>query len=225
MSLMAQFQQKKDPEYGNEAQGGFKVVGSMPGNSIGKQQTITKFEKELANDLEALGMIKSIKQKETEKASHLVPKYMPLVKSLTASGSDHPLLGQILVWIFDIKDIPAAMELALYCIEHEVSMPERFKRDLTTYLCDTIVEWAETEHEAGRSCEPYFTQVCDLAENWDIVDQIRARLFRLRGLIALSKEDWKQAIIEFEYAEEYGAKVKTWLTRAAKKAAAAAENK
>lgn len=35
-------------------------------------------------------------------------------------------------------------------------MPERFKRDLPTYLCDTIVDWADAEQDAGRSTEPYF---------------------------------------------------------------------
>jgi hypothetical protein len=126
-------------------------------------------------------------------------------------------LGQILVWLFDIKDIPQAMDLAVYCIAHDVPMPERFKRDLSTFLCDTIIEWAENEHEAGRSCEPYFGQVFDLAKDWDIPDQVRARFYRLRGLIALKKKEWKQAVIELEYASEYGAKVKTWLARANKK--------
>jgi len=217
MSLMTRFQQKKkkDPDYG--ANGGYKVMGTMPGSAIGKQQAMGKFEKELANDLASLKLVRSIKQKESEKAEHLVPKYMPLVTTLRASGSDHYLLGQILVWLFDTKDIPAAMDLAIYCIEHKVPMPERFKRDLSTYLCDTIVEWAENEHEKGQSTEPYFSQVCDLAKDWDIPDQVRARFYRLQGLIAMKHEDFKQAIVKFEYAIEYGAKLKTMLAKANKK--------
>jgi hypothetical protein len=217
MSLMTRFQQKKKADPGFGTNGGFQVVGTMPGSSIGKQQALSKLEKELEGDLAALKMVRSIKQKESEKAEHLVPKYMPLVNSLRGSDSNHFLLGQILVWLFDIKDIPQAMDLAVYCIAHDVPMPERFKRDLSTFLCDTIIEWAENEHEAGRSCEPYFGQVFDLAKDWDIPDQVRARFYRLRGLIALKKKEWKQAVIELEYASEYGAKVKTWLARANKK--------
>lgn len=219
MGLMKTFQsnKKKDPTHGEAKEGGFVVVAHMPGSAIGKQQAMGNMEKELENDLIALKLIRSIKEKERVKAETLVPKYMALVDSLKASGSNHFLLGQILVWLFDIKDIPQAMDLALYCIEHDVAMPERFKRDLPTYLCDTIVEWAENEHEAGRSTEPYFSQVCDLAKDWDIPDQVRARFHRLQGLIAMKKEEWKQAVIAFEYAIEYGGKVKTWLDRARKK--------
>lgn len=217
MSLMKRFQEqkKKDPAYGEG--GSFSVLGTMPSSAIARQQAVTGFEKELEDDLAKLKLIRSIKQKETEKAEHLVPKYMPVVETLKASGSSHPLLGQILVWLFDVAHIPAAMELALYCIKHQVAMPERFKRDLPTYLCDTIVEWAENEQEAGRSVEPYFGEICELAEGWDLPDQVSARLFRLRGLIALSHEEWTTAVTEFERATHYGAKVKTWLARARKK--------
>ncbi|MCP3945184.1 MAG: terminase [Desulfobacteraceae bacterium] len=223
MGLMTRFQnkKKKDPNYGNT--GGVKVIGTMPTSAIGKQQAVADLEKELKKDLASLKMIQSIKQKENEKATHLVPKYMPVVASLKASGSSHFLLGQILVWLFDIKDIHEAMELAVYCIEKKVAMPERFKRKLPTYLCDTILDWAENEHEAGRTPEPYFRQIYDLAKDWDIPDQVRARLFRLRGLIALEKEDFEQAVTELEKATEYGAKVKTALSKAQKKLADKAE--
>lgn len=219
MGLMTNFQKNKkdDPARGELKEGGYMVVGSMPGSAIGKQQVMGQLNKELENDLASLKMLRSIKQKEKEKAEHLVPKYMPAVKSLMGSDSDHPLLGQILVWLFDIQDIPAAMELAIYCIQHDVAMPERFKRDLPTYLCDTIVEWAEAEFEADRSSEPYFSQVCELGKDWDIPDQVRAKIYRLCGMIAFKKEDWKEAVVQLEYASEYGAKVKTLLEQASKK--------
>lgn len=217
MGLMTAFQKKKkeDPEHGTDKT--FKVVGSMPSSAISKQQAVSKYEKELKDDLAKLKLIKSIKQKETEKAEHLVPKYLPLVDSLRAAESNHFLLGQILVWLFDIKDIPNAMALATYCIEKKVPMPEIFKRDLSTYLCDTILEWSESEFESHRTCEPYFSDVCEFAKDWDIPDQVRAKIFRLKGMIAFKKEDFKQAVIDLEYAMEYGAKVKTLLAEANKK--------
>lgn len=133
-----------------------------------------------------------------------------------ASGSDHALLGQVLVWLFDIKDIAQAMDLAVYCIEHDVPMPERFKRDLPTYLCDTIIDWADIEFEAGRSVEPYFTNVFDLSGEWDLHDEIRAKFYRLKGLIAMDKEEFADAVPALETAMEYGAKVKTALGEARK---------
>ena len=217
MGLMTKFQntKKKHPDHGTAAS--YQVVGRMPASAIGKQQALAGIEKELENDLAALKLIQSIKQKESEKRTHLVPKYLPLVTSLTAAGSSHALLGQILVWMFDIHDIAQAMELAVYCIEHHVPMPERFKRDLPTYLCDTILDWAEKEQEAGRSFEPYFGSVFDLSKDWDLPDPVRARFYRLRGLAAMDRGDFKQAVVGLEYAMEYGAKVKTVLAQAEKK--------
>lgn len=133
------------------------------------------------------------------------------------AGTVHPLLGQILVWLFDIKDIHMAMELAVYCIEKEIAMPERFKRDLPIYLCDVILEWAETEFEAGRSPEPYFEQICTAAQDFDLPDQVTAKMYRLKDLIAMGKEDFEQAVIDLKQAEHYGAKVKTALAQVEKK--------
>ena len=217
MSLMKRFQEKKkeDPGYGEGES--FAVLGTMPTTAIARQQAVTGFEKELEDDLAKLKLIRSKKQKETEKAKHLVPKYMPVVETLKASGSDHPLLGQILVWLFDIADIHAGMALALYCIENGVPMPERFRRDLPTFLCDTILAWADGEHEAGRSVEPYFGQVCELAEDWDIPDEVSAKMFKLKGLVAMDLESWGEAVTYFERATEYGASVKTVLGKARKK--------
>jgi hypothetical protein len=217
---MTNFQKKKkeDPRYGEGERGkSFKILATMPGSSIAKQQAVSSFEKELEADIATLGFIKSIKQKEREKAEHLVPKYLPVVKSLMEAGSAHPLLGQILVWLFDIKDIHQAMELAFYCIAKKIPMPERFKRDLPTYLCDVVLEWAESEFEAGRSTEPYLTQICTAAKDFDLPDQVTAKMYRLKGLIALGREDYAQAVLDLQDAEKYGAKVKTALAQAAKK--------
>lgn len=222
MSLMKKFQQRHaggaDKKSGPEKKSGTgRAVRSLPASGIGRQQALAKIDAELAADLAGLKAIKSIKQKEAEKQAHLVPKYMPVVQTLKAAGSSHPLLGQILVWLFDIKDIPGAMDLALYCLDHDVPMPERFKRDLPTFLAGTVLEWAEAEQEAGRTPEPYLTDMMDMSREWDLPDPIRAGFYRVKGLMAMEKEDYTAAVAALETAMEYGAKVKTALSAAEKK--------
>lgn len=111
MGLMTRFQaeRRKTPGKGKMKKGGFAVVGQMPTSSIAKQQAVSRLAKEMENDLATLKKIQSIKEKEKVKADTLVPKYMPAVESLKAAGSEHPLLGQILVWLFDVQDIAAAI--------------------------------------------------------------------------------------------------------------------
>ncbi|MCF8093692.1 MAG: hypothetical protein K9K40_14680 [Desulfotignum sp.] len=222
MSLMVKFQKRHTDGAGKAADaekrsGPGRAVRSLPASGIARNQAMAKIDAELAADLAGLKAIKSIKQKEAEKQSHLVPKYMPVVQTLKTSGSSHPLLGQILVWLFDIKDIPGAMDLASYCLDHDVPMPERFKRDLPTFLSGTVLEWAEAEQEAGRTPEPYLTDMMDMSQDWDLPDPIRAGFYRVKGLMAMEKEDYSAAVAALETAMEYGAKVKTALFQAEKK--------
>jgi hypothetical protein len=219
MGLMTDFQKNKKAALksatttaGKERRG----LAAVPLTAIGKQQASALFAKEIQADIDALKCIKSIKQKEAEKSTHLVPKYLPVVQALMVAGSAHPLLGQLLVWLFDIKDIHRAMKLAFYCIENKVPMPERFKRDLPTYLCDVVLEWAEAEFEAGRSTEPYFAQIREHAQHFDLPDQVTAKILRLQGLISLEQKNYGDAVVWLTQALDYGAKVKTALAEAQK---------
>ena len=218
-SLTKAFQERKKKElsHGEVQPGGYGVVASMPTSAVGKQQVLAALAEAVDEDVAALKLIQSIKEKELVKKKTLIPKYLDAIRGLMAAESDHPLLGQILVWVFDAKDIPLAMDLAEHCIAHKVPMPERFRRSLEVFLCDTVLDWTEAEHDAHRSCEPYFSRICTLAEGWDMPDEVRARLRRLSGLIALDREDYVLAVKELKVALEYGAKVKTALKKAEKK--------
>lgn len=219
MGLMTRYQKQhqKSPAAAKE-EGGFTVAAKMPmpSSKMARHQAIENLARELDADVAKLKAIKSVKEKIQVKAETLVPKYMPAVKSLIASNSADPILGQILVWLFDIEDIPNAMEVALHCIEHEVPMPERFKRDLHDYLCDTIVEWAEKEFEADRSVEPYFSKICEISRDWNMPDQVWAKLYRLQGMIEFKAKDFETALSTLNTALEYGAKVKTLRDKAKK---------
>lgn len=221
MSIMRRFQedQAKKAEQGQgqeEIAQGVTVTAVIPQSVMGKRQAIVDLARNVANDVEALSKIKSVQQKEKTKAETIIPKYMKFVESLMESAVAHPVLTQILVWLFDIKDIPRAISLGLFCIKHNIPMPERFKRDLPTFLCDVVLDWAEGEFDEGRSPEPYFEQICEAAKDFDLHDQVTAKIHRLKGLIALSKEDYAQAVESLTTALKYGAKVKTALADATK---------
>ncbi|WP_419174413.1 phage terminase small subunit [Desulfosediminicola sp.] len=219
MGHMTNFQQRmtgKDKP-GQLNKDGYAVVASMPSSTIARQQTFAKMQAEMDGDLKSLKLIQSVKEKERVKKENLVPKYMPFADSLIAAAQTHPILGILLVWLFDIKDIPNAVRVALFCIEHAIPMPEWFKRDLPTFLCDVILEWAEAEVEAGRSVEPYFSQVYELTKELDMPDQVRAKIFRLQGLIAYEKGDYATAVVTLQEAADFGASVKTILGKARKK--------
>ncbi|MNN68255.1 Phage small terminase subunit [compost metagenome] len=87
-------------------------------------------------------------------------------------------------------------------------MPERFKRDIPTFIADAVCEWAYDEHQAGRSPEPYLSDLLLRVDGeWDLPEQIPAKYHKLIGIRALEAKEWATAIKHLERAAELYPKV------------------
>ena len=209
---------KENPDHGKVEPGNYQVLGSMPGGSkVVQQQATVDFEKEVERDLESLKMIKSKKEKESVKANSLVPKYLPFVDGLISSAKAHPFLGLFLVWLFDAGLFDKGLDVAKFCLAHEIPLPEKIKRDIPTFVADVICDWAENQYDDELSASPYFDEVFELVMEHDLHDEVSAKMLRLHGLIALRNEEYQVAVDSLTAALDYGAKVKTKLAEAVKK--------
>ncbi|MDK2956518.1 MAG: hypothetical protein PWQ57_2014 [Desulfovibrionales bacterium] len=196
-------------------------VGPAAGGSLGALRKAQLLADALTEDLKRLHEIKSIERKAEVKRSELLPKYQPYVDRLTAEDKADPLLGQYLVWLFDVADLPRAMALGRYCDAHGVGLPERFHRDLRTFMADAVLAWSEAENEAGRSPEPYFSDVlaklaAPVPDGWDAPDALRAKYYRLHGFLLEAAGDLAGARDALTRAYALGAQVKTRLADVAK---------
>lgn len=222
MGLMAEFQKnkKENPDHGTVEKGNYQVLGSMPGGSkIAQQQASADLEKEVARDLESLKKIKSKKEKESVKSQVLVPKYQPFVDGLLASATAHPFLGLFLVWLFDAGMFDEGIKVAQFCLDHDIPLPEKIKRDIPTFVADAICDWAENQYDDDLSASPYFDDAYELVMAHDLHDQVKAKMLRLHGLYALKHAEYAIAVETLTAALDYGAKVKTKLAEAEKKRA------
>lgn len=236
MSLMLKHQQQikedgvvgagMDPGHGDHT----KHLAMVAAGSVGVQQLAELVSNALGEDLKALKDVKSIERKVQLKREDLVPKYAGYVARLRADNVRHEMLAQYMVWLFDIEDIEAAMDLGFHCLDAGIPLPERFKRDVPTYLADAVLEWAERQYEAERTAEPYFTNLFefvrgDHADPWDLPDKLRAKYYRLHGLFKERGGDFAGAVASLEKAMAMGQPVKTILAKARKslKAEAAGE--
>jgi hypothetical protein len=87
-------------------------------------------------------------------------------------------------------------------------MPERFRRDVPTFVADAVIEWAEAEQKAGRSPEPYVSDLLPRVDGeWQLTEQIPAKYHKLLGIRALDAREWTKAITHFERATELHAAV------------------
>lgn len=217
MSLMLKHQlkhPKTSPVPDRPATG---VIGSGAAGMIGRQQLSTLLDNALEEDLRGLKAIKSVERKIEVKRDLLVPKYRDYVARLRSDGRRHDLLGYYLVWLFDAGQIEAALDLGFYLIDAGVALPERFNRDVSTFMADAVLEWSDAAFDADRSPEPYFSALfahvdgSEKAEPWDLPDALRAKYYRLRGLLDERTGDTAAALANLQRAMDLGAKVKTKL--------------
>ncbi|MBA1302846.1 phage terminase small subunit [Stutzerimonas stutzeri] len=171
-------------------------------------------------DLERISAINSREARQALKRDELLPKYLDYVQRYRESGLNHPnpVLMQVLVWLFDTAQFEAGIELADFAIGQGQQLPERFKRDVQTFVADELIDWAEAEHKAGRSPEPYVSQLLPRVDgNWDgfkqggeserpapwqLFERIPARYHKLLGVLAMECKDWAPAVAHLNRATE-----------------------
>lgn len=157
----------------------------------------------LSEDCARLSDLNNMGERQRLKREELLPKYLEYVQRYRDSGLNHPnpVLMQVLVWLFDTEQFEAGLELADFALRQGQTMPERFKRDIPTFIADAVIDWAEAEHEAKRSPEPYLSQLLPRVDGeWQLFERIPARYHKLLGILAMDQQQWAQAIAHFERA-------------------------
>lgn len=162
-------------------------------------------EAALDQDLERLSAINGIATRQALKRDELLPKYQGYVQRYCESGLNYPnrVLVQVMIWLFDTEEFEDGMELAHFAIEQGQRMPERFKRDIQTFVADAVCDWAYAEYKAKRSPEPYLSDLLSLVDGeWALTEQIPAKYHKLIGIRALEAQEWGTALLHFNRATE-----------------------
>jgi hypothetical protein len=185
------------------AAGGYSPAAALssPANA---QKHLKLMEDAMAQDLERLSEIDSHGLRQQLKRDELLPKYLDYVQRYRDSGLSFPnsVVMQVLVWLFDTEQFDAGLDLANFAMEQGQPMPERFKRNVQTFVADAVIEWAEAEQKAGRSPEPYLSDLLPRVDDeWKLTEQIPAKYHKLIGIRALDAREWTKAITHFERAE------------------------
>lgn len=173
---------------------------SSPANA---RKNILLQEVALDQDLERLSAIKGLAGKQALKRDELLPKYQDFVQRYCESGQNLPnrVLVQVMVWLFDTEQFEDGLELADFAMEQGQVMPERFKRDIQTFVADAVIEWAMVEYQANRSPEPYLSNLLPRVDGeWQLTEQIPAKYHKLIGIRAMEANDWETALQHFERA-------------------------
>ncbi len=147
---------------------------------------------EFEEDRKYLRSFNAIADRVTHKRNVLVPKYKPYAQSYLDSGElfENPIFTNLVIWLFDIKELDTAIEWCLKAIELDLPTPENIRRDWPTFCADQVLAWAEQESEHGHSIEPYFTQVFEKVENeWRLHEKVHAKWYKFAGLYLIRNEE------------------------------------
>lgn len=155
-------------------------------------------------DLERISSMDNHELRRQLKRDELLPKYLAYVQRYRDSelSFPNPVMMQVLVWLFDTAQFGAGLELAHFAMSQGQELPERFKRNVQTFVADEVIDWAESEYKAKRSPEPYLSDLLPLVDcEWKLFERIPARYHKQIGILALDQRDFAKAITHFERAE------------------------
>jgi len=171
---------------------------SSPANA---KKHLLLMEASLDEDLKRLSDLKNLASKQTLKRAELLPKYQDFIQRYMDSGLVMPnrVLVQVMIWLFDTEQFEDGLELADFAIEQGQEMPERFKRDVQTFVADAVIDWAYAEYNAQRSPEPYLSDLLPRVDSeWNLPEQIPSKYHKLIGMRAMEAEQWETALKHLE---------------------------
>ncbi len=146
---------------------------------------------EFEEDRKHLRSFNAIADRIEHKRNVLVPKYKPYVQRYLESGDqfENPIFTNVVIWLFDIKELDVAIDWCMKAIERDLPTPENLRRDWPTFCADEVLAWAEYESERGNSIEPYFSQVFEKVEKeWRLHEKVNAKWYKFAGLFLIRNE-------------------------------------
>ena len=188
---------------------GAKAMAYTPATALASpanaQKHLKLMEAGLEADLLRISEINSRELRRQLKLNELLPRYEEYVQQYRDSGLSFPnsVLMYVLVWLFDTAQFEKGVELADFAMSQGQALPERFNRDIPTFVADEVIEWAEAEYKAKRSPEPYVSNLLPRVDGeWALFERIPARYHKQLGILAMDQKEWEKAIPHFERAEQ-----------------------
>lgn len=137
----------------------------------------------LAEDKRRLKSVQSMERKAEVKAE-LLPEYQPWIDGVLEgeSGRQDDVLMTVFVWAIDIGDFKTALRIGAYAIEHDLVMPDQYKRDVPTVLAEEIADQSLKAIAAEQSADlESIDRAIGLTDGRDMPDEVRAKLYKAYG--------------------------------------------
>ncbi|MBI5917779.1 MAG: hypothetical protein HY849_00170 [Nitrosomonadales bacterium] len=151
----------------------------------------------LAEDKRRLKDVQSMERK-AEVKRQILPEYAPWVEGVLAGqqGVQDDVLMTVMVWRIDAGDLDGALQIARYAIEHQLTLPDQYKRTTACLIAEEVSDIALRDLAAADAgtmvvdanlLASQLGQVDEITAEEDMPDEVRAKLqkaigYALRGL-------------------------------------------
>ncbi len=148
----------------------------------------------LAEDRRRLHAAQSIERR-AEIKRLLLPEYGPWIAGVLDGdhGIQDDVFMTVLVWLIDVGDFPAALQLAAYALRHKLTLPDQYKRTLGCLLAEEFAEMALRAQvaQAPMDTESLIT-LSELVALEDMPDEVRAKLHKAIGYAMIQGKPGEQ---------------------------------
>ncbi|WP_439069714.1 phage terminase small subunit [Serratia nevei] len=155
----------------------------------------------LAADRTKLKQIHSVEKKAEHKRA-MLPFYAPWVAGVLAEGrgAQDDILMTVMQWMLDADDIPGALEIAPYALKYRLKVPNN-KRPVAYLLAEEVALSAERSRKAGNPAKmDDLRAAIEMTAAEDMPDMVKAKLFKVTGLMLSDCGDYAQALEHLERA-------------------------
>lgn len=140
---------------------------------------------QLAEHRRSLKQVQSIERKIEAKRSYL-PVYADWVRGVIAGnrGGQDDVFVTVMVWMIDTGALHEAVPLVAYALQHGLTMPDQYQRNIATVVAE---EYADTALKRIETNTPTLGdlaalgEVADLTADHDMPDQVRAKVHKALG--------------------------------------------
>lgn len=167
--------------------------------------SLAHYQAALDADLSSLAALKTLDEKAAAKRV-MIETYWPFVADYMDKGHHYPnsIAVWVMVWLFDISDIERALALSTYLVKQGGHiMPPKFDRDMPTFVCDAMYDWASAMLKLEQSASPYLDTLLALIETdkWSLAPMVHSKNAAMLAKHKLRLGDWAQAVTLCELAE------------------------
>jgi NACalpha-BTF3-like transcription factor len=188
--------------------------------AVAAPRDLEHYQAAMGADLAKLSTIKDVIEKAKAKAK-MLETYLPFVNDYFRNGDNYPndIAVRVCIWLFDILNIEHALILAFALIKQNQVTPPKFDRDLKTFVCDAMYDYANALLKQDQSASPYLDQVIAVMDEdkWSLAPPVQSKMYAILAKHKKREGDWEACLALCEKAEQVnpeGAGVKTLKTEA-----------